>query len=103
VSESEQLAVTCSKPDEIVGAINKVVRTLTPELRKPFREILMNYVSCYTNQEIFDRMNNRTVAQIIAEYRPGIAKEIASGEVDGVRYHLYGPLPAPPADDEQKG
>ena len=38
---------------------------------------------------MFDRMNNRTVPQIIAEFDKVAAMPIASGEVEGIKYSLY--------------
>ena len=45
-------------------------------------------------------MNNRSLAQIIAEYQEPDRKPVASGEVDGMRYDLYD---APSREDPHAG
>ena len=49
-------------------------------------EINKEYFLAYGFEGVLRRMNDRTVSQIFAEYQPGDVKEIASGEVDGVRW-----------------
>jgi hypothetical protein len=92
--ELEKLIVSCSKWQEIVGAINRVNRELPIETRKRLNEIISNYLASYGARGVFERLNDRSVAQIFAEYKRGSTREITSGEVDGVRYRLY---EAPPA------
>jgi hypothetical protein len=58
-------------------------------------EIRKAYFARYGIEGAYERMNNRTVSQIFAEYRPLDVKPIASGEVDGVRYELYEPRTDP--------
>ncbi len=92
----DSLVVACGSQSEIVGATNAVVRQLPSDVRRQFVKIISAYLHRYGLEGVFERMNNRSVATILAEY-DGIAEPdpLVSGEADGVRYHLY---EAPGAD-----
>jgi hypothetical protein len=74
---------------------------LPPEISNRLREIRRNYFAWHGFEGAQRRLNNRTVAQILAEYEPLDVKPVASGEVDGVRYELYDPAPPEMVDDSQ--
>src|SRR5262249_38029497 len=88
------LLVSGSSLQEVSKCLTKVIQALPPEMSKQLRTILRNYVGWYGIEAAYERMNNRTVSQIFAEYQPRDVKPIAAGEVDGVRYELHD---APPS------
>jgi hypothetical protein len=64
--------------------------------------ILRNYIGRYGIEAAYKRLNNRTVSQIVAEYKSDDVEPLAAGEVEGVRYELYdAPLPGS-GDGEQE-
>ena len=83
------LLVSGSAATEIVRAYNLVVRELSPEMGKRLSGILSNYLARFGLEGVYERLNNRTVAQIVAEFEPGAPKVVASGEADGLRFTLY--------------
>jgi hypothetical protein len=92
--------ISCGCSDEIVQAINTVVRGLAPDVRRRFNTIALQYLARYGVDGLYQRLNNRTVADILADYNPADdVKPIASGDVDGVRYMLY---EAPPTDSRSE-
>ena len=94
----EKIVVSCSKWEEIVGAVNAVKRLLPPDERKRFGQVFSGYLAAYDLEGTFHRMNNRTVSQILADFQEMDIKPIATGEIDGVRFDLYGA----PTDDKPK-
>ena len=76
--------------EEIVGAVNQVARQLPPEVRGQFNTIKLHYLAAYDVRGLYDRVNGRTVTQVIAEYGDQEGPEVVEeGERDGVRYTLY--------------
>ena len=75
-------------------AINEVRQQLSPEFRKRLAKVERDFISFklsgFDVEGLYLRMNNRSVAQILAE--DDLEPEptpIASGQIDGVRYKLY--------------
>jgi hypothetical protein len=91
MTDFEKIALSCPKFDQFSSAVGTVLRALPPEMRKRLRSILKNYFARYGIEGAYERMKDRTVGQIFAEYQPEDLKVIASGEVDGVRYLLTDP------------
>jgi hypothetical protein len=79
----------CSNSQELISAVNSLQRVLSPEVRKAFREIAWSYTTRFGLDGAFERLNNRSIAQILADYDPRDMKVITSGEMEGVRYTLY--------------
>ena len=75
-------------------AVNEVRQQLSPEFRKRLAKVERDFISFklsgFDVEGLYRRMNNRSVAQILAEYdlEPH-PTPIASGQIDGVRYELY--------------
>ena len=92
--DPKALVIACSGPEKIRDAINEVRAKLSPEYRKRLAKVERQFISFklsgYDLEGLHQRMNNRTVAQIIAEYElePG-PTPITSGQVGGVKYELY--------------
>jgi hypothetical protein len=59
-----------------------------PEIKKKMTDIMINYITSFGPEGVFERFNNRSIAQILAEYEPGQADVIASGEEQGVKWRL---------------
>jgi hypothetical protein len=90
-----KIVVACSRWQELMKVVNQVKDALPPGWREQFVEIAQHYSQKYGLEGAFERINNRTIAQIFADhelenlYEPGDRKEIASGEIDGMRYQLF--------------
>src|SRR5262245_59921565 len=89
MADSEDPLLSCARWEEFVGAYNRLSVSLPPETRSRMKEIMLNYFSRFGHQGVFERMNNRTISQIMAEYEPGQIRPVVSGETEGVRYDLY--------------
>jgi hypothetical protein len=96
----ESLLVSGSSFHEFSNSLTAVIQTLPPEMRKRLRDIRKNYFCWYGLDELYKRLNDRTVSQIFAEYQPIDVEPIASGEVDGLRYDLYEAPPPFTSDGE---
>jgi hypothetical protein len=88
MAASDDVLLSCSKWEELVGAYNRVNALLPPDVRRRIADIMINYLASFGPQGTFERMNNRTIAQILAEYRPGPAKVIDSGKTEGLEWEL---------------
>lgn len=90
MTDSRTLLISGSSLQEVSTCLTKVMQGLPPELSKQLRTILRTYVGAYGIEEAYKRLNNRTVAQILAD-RPIDVKPVAAGEKEGLRYELYDP------------
>jgi hypothetical protein len=101
------IVFSCSRPQELFVAVDRIKDSLPDGWNQQFVEIAVDYSTKFGLERAYERMNNRTVAAIFAEYDDyqfANAKEIASGEVDGMRYHLYeAPKPRPENDERKAG
>ena len=57
----------------------------------------MNCFSAFDFEGTYDRLNNKTVGEILEEFGnfPFPIRTIAEGEMDGVKYRLTEPIPDP--------
>jgi len=83
------LQVSCSKPEEIVQAVNEVTRNLPSDIGRRLARILAYYFSKYRLVGAYERMNKKTVSQIFNEFHAASLDVVSSGEVDGIRFRLY--------------
>ena len=97
MADLHAIRVSGSNLQEFSRALTAAFQALPPGERERLKEIDRRYFGRYGFEGTYARMNNRSVAQIFAEYEPVEVKPIASGEMDGVRYELY---PPPPPDEE---
>src|SRR5262249_50535374 len=85
----------CERWEDIVRKYNAVIKTLPTDVRKRFSEAFLAFLQKYEMEEVYERLNNRTIGSILAEYDAmEVSKPIASGEKDGVSWALYDP-PSP--------
>jgi hypothetical protein len=98
----DSLRLDCPTLEGFSEALTRIQQALPPELRPHFREILGSYFLSFDIDGMYERLNNRTVAQIFAEYKPGEPQVLASGEVDGVRYQLSEPARPPSKKEDSK-
>jgi hypothetical protein len=89
MTDYEGIVLSRAKWEDLPGAYNRINAVLPPEIRVRMGEIMFNHMASFGPQGVFERMNNRTILQILAEYRQGDTKCVDSGEIDGVRYALY--------------
>jgi hypothetical protein len=93
-----RLLISCGAATEIVRTMSRATPRLAPGVRERFNLIPVSYLQHYGVEGLYERVNNRTVAAILAEFDPADELNlIESGEVEGVRYKLY---EAPNADTE---
>jgi hypothetical protein len=90
--EFGKMVISGSSFQEFSKAFTSVVRLLPHEMAKDLRAIMRSYAVRVGVDGTYQRMNGRTVSEIIAESRPEDVEPIASGEVDGTRYRLFDSL-----------
>jgi hypothetical protein len=100
VSTPETLRFHCSGLDDFIVTTHEFSATLPEDFRYRFRDIVKAYVINFGTEEAYERLNDRTLSQIFAEYHPEEREIVASGEIDGVRYTVY-EAPAGPATDDE--
>jgi hypothetical protein len=100
MTDFESIRVSGSSFQEFSWSLTAALQALPSEPRKRLRGIEKNYFAWYGLDGMDQRMNDRTVAQIFAEYQPVDVKPLATGEVEGVRYELYDAPPPHPTDGE---
>jgi hypothetical protein len=83
-----ELFITCSNYKEIPAAYNKINPSLPREIKDRMNEIMVNYMTRFGPKGVFERFNNRSIAQILAEYEPGEIEVLDSGEMDGLKYKV---------------
>jgi hypothetical protein len=82
--------LSCSRWQDLVTTKNAIGSQLPQDIRMPFAKVFSAYIHRYGLEGAFPRLNNRTVASILAEYDVrDDPKPIASGEIDGLRYELF--------------
>ncbi len=73
---------------EFCRAMTKVIQEAPPDVKAQLREIRRNSFAAFGFDGAFERLNGKTVSQILAGYEPGKAQMIAAIEVDGIRVRL---------------
>lgn len=87
----DNIAINCGSPDHIIGAVNDISPGLPDSVSRQLNYIKLVYWQRYGEEGLFGRFNNRTIGEILAEFEAyDHAMPIASGEIDGLRYQLYG-------------
>jgi hypothetical protein len=82
--------LSCADSERMVGAIDRVMPLLAADVRRRLNFIKLHYVMAYGQRGLYDRVNGRTVTEVLAEYRePAGPEVIAERERDGVRFTLY--------------
>lgn len=91
MSDYGSIMFSCQRLEDFSDTMYAVRQKLPNDVAKQLLEIYKSYFSAYGYHSAYDRINNRTIAQIFAEFQKPDLKPIASGQVDGVRYSLYEP------------
>jgi hypothetical protein len=90
MADLNTVIVSCSRWEEIVSAKNAVIPKLPPDVRKRLNKVFSTYLARHGLGGVFERLNNRSVATILAEYDPAAdPTPIASGETEGLRWKLF--------------
>jgi len=86
--EFEEMVISESTLEEFSKSFSATLKALPIEMRRRLGDIFKEY---FTNgfEYVFERMNQRTVAQVFSEYQPVQRELVDSGEVDGMRFRLY--------------
>ncbi|HEU5118968.1 MAG TPA: hypothetical protein VFT74_20425 [Isosphaeraceae bacterium] len=98
MDDPEKIILSCESPQHLLGATNAISSRLPYDLGRRFSSAFMSNVSRLGIQGAFDRMNNRSVLEILADFTGhDDRKPLVSGETDGVRYQLFDPPDKPDA------
>jgi hypothetical protein len=100
MADLQKVVFSCPTFSQFVKLTNEIRRALPPEIGMRLVEIVKNYSIKYGLQGAYERMKDRPISQILAEYQAEEAKPIASGEIEGIRYHLY-EAPSSQGPDEE--
>jgi hypothetical protein len=75
---------------EFGASCGRVAASLSVDARRRLADVFTKYFAAYGLDGVHQRLNGRTVAQVLHEYKqPDLPPVIAEGERDGVRYTLY--------------
>ena len=86
----DSIVIACSDWQQIVSATNRIIPELSLDLRRQLNSVFSNYLAAYGLEGVFERMNGKTVTQILNEYRDSTSPPVvAKGELEGVRFTLY--------------
>lgn len=92
-----QHVISCPGPGAVVGVMNALIPQLAPEIRRRLNEIKLSYLMRYNLIGLYERVNNKTIETVLAEYLGEPESDvIASGEKDGLRYELLDLRSKPP-------
>lgn len=90
MADPKTLVISCASPERIIGAMDAVMPQLAPDVRKRFNKIKLRYWQLYGVEGLYERVNDRPVSRILAEYDSSDEpRPAASGQVDDVRYELF--------------
>ena len=82
--------VSCGDPEHIVGALNSLIPSVSPELRRQFNLVKVTLLQRFGTVGLHARTNGRRVSEILeTEWEDCNPEPIDSGEIEGVRYKLY--------------
>jgi hypothetical protein len=92
MEDNLDLIVKCEDPEKIVSCVDELYVRLNRETRDKLRHIRMVYLMEFGKQGLFDRVVNRSVAQILELYDKSVDIDLEeSGERDGVGFKLFSP------------
>lgn len=66
----ESILLSGSTAQEILGAYNKAIKLLAPDVRQQLAAVMKNYVTTLGLDGVCERFNGRTVAQVLGEIPP---------------------------------
>jgi hypothetical protein len=89
MNDSNDIRVYGPNFNEFTHSLTKAMNSVPNPVTKRLRQIYSAYFSRGAFNLIYKKMNDRTVAQILAEFDGTSAFAIRSGEIDGVKFRLY--------------
>lgn len=93
MTKPEELKFECASSNDVIPTCHAFFAALPPELGERFNAIAKEYVISYLTEGLYERLNGRTIVEIISEFEQnggGLKRNVvASGERDGIRYTLY--------------
>ena len=101
MTDAESIVVAGSDLGEFLRSLAAAVRALPPDMATRLHAARCGYFDRYGFDGLYERMNGRTVAEILAGYRPEAPNVIAEGQVDGTAYRLTETRPADDASPAQ--
>ena len=96
MKDPSEVFILCQSPDDIARARNVAMNDLAPEFRKRLSRIVTSYLHRYGIEGVFDRLNNRSVAQVFEQFEGDDGSNvIVEGEREGLRFRLSEKPPTP--------
>ena len=102
MADPQSVRVSGSNFDEFSKSLTAAIQAVPPDLSLQLREIRKRCFGRYGFDGMYEKMNGRTVQQILEEYQSIPVVPIAAGKVDGVEYVLYRPPSTQPRNEEGK-
>jgi hypothetical protein len=100
--EASSIRIAGETIQEFCRAWNQVVPLLPEQVRKRLAEIRKSYLVRFGLEGVVERMKDRRLSQIFAEFTPGKEIPIASGEKDNVRWALWGGKAATDSETKER-
>jgi hypothetical protein len=88
MSDVNKIVVSGRSFDEFSKSLTKAIQALPQEMSERLRDMRRDYFAWYGFEGMYERMNNRSVGQILAEFRSVDRKPIAAGQIDGLSFRL---------------
>lgn len=86
------ITISCSDPNRIVGELDRLMPQLSRDVCRTLNSIKIQLLAHVGKEGLHQRVNNRTVEEVIAEFgSTNSLTIIEEGELDGTKYKLYGP------------
>jgi hypothetical protein len=82
----------CDRWEDVGDTLDRFGAALPLDVRKRVNRVFVDHVMRFDLEGTFARLNNKTVAQILAEPVVELEQElpvVATGELDGVKWCLY--------------
>jgi len=90
MKDPKDVLIDCNAVEDIVHACNVAKLELQLELRHLLNSIFTSYLVRFGIAGVFERLHNKTVAQVITEYDADESpKPLISGELDGLKFELF--------------
>lgn len=83
------IIVLCDSAEQVFPELQRVNSELPREVKKIFSNIILDYISHFSDAHIHNLVNGKTVDQIIFDYQASAQDEKVAGELEGVQYKLY--------------
>ena len=95
MSKPNECAIVGADFAEFCRAMTKAMQESSAEVRAQLKEIRRNSFAAFGFEGTFERLNGKTPAQMIAEYKPIDSHLVAKGQIDDIRFQLYDAPPRP--------